>query len=170
MYKYRKFLIEKMEKEISKIKNKVTCETNSYYNFIDDELIGIVECKNESYIIVLNSYRDNVFKIDHDRGSYTISKKFSLKNKLSSKTFNKLLKHGLYETDYSGKNNNDNYFAIHRFICCLRENIKEKEVHHIDSNAKNNNINNLVSLTETEHIKITNKNRKDRTQNEKYIM
>lgn len=50
----------------------------------------------------------------------------------------------------------NNYHSAHRFILSYYQNIKGKDVHHLDGNPLNNAVTNLVALNHNEHSKITN--------------
>ena len=69
----------------------------------------------------------------------------------------------------SGKNNLNNLCTIQRLTCCLRENILNKEVNHLDENPLNNEITNLDPQEPIKHREITNYNRMLRRLSETYI-
>lgn len=166
---YRKFLEEKMKKEIEKIIDSSDEKCNFYYNFVDNELIGVVDSFNHTYLIVLNSHKDTTVKLEQDNFEYKLIRKKTLKSNISKYTYSKLVKRGLYQSEYSGKNSNNGYFGVHRLKACIKENILGKEVDHIDENPYNNDISNLNPLLKEEHNVKTNKNRRKRRLNEKYI-
>ncbi len=159
---YKLFLEEKMNSIINTTKQEMKEPINVYTNFIDDEYFGVIEDSKDVYLIVLNSHKDNVIKLPVLTTDYKRIQKFDLKNTLAPKTFNKLLRNGLYMSEYSGKNNNNGYVCIQRLVACIRGNILGHEVDHIDSNPLNNNVDNLKPLITKEHSKKTTKSREYR--------
>lgn len=159
---YKKFLCEKLEKEINIVKKEINSEINIYSNFLDCELFCVIESQKQTFLIVLNSYKDITFEIEQKISNYKRFTKNKIKDKLHKLSFKKLLKNGLYMSEYSGKNSYDNLCTIQRLVCCLRENCKNKEVNHIDENPLNNHIDNLEALEPKEHSKTTTENRRKR--------
>ena len=148
---YLQFLNEKLQTIINTtIKNNGTPK-NIYHNYIDDELVCVIEYSNQIYMTVLNSHKDGNFELYIENSPYyTLFKKENLKKSVSPVTFKKLLKRGLYYSEYSGKNSNNNHFSLHRLIGCIRENITGKIIHHVDRNGFNNNAENLLAITKEE--------------------
>jgi len=166
---YKIFLINKIGKEINRIQKLSDSPSHFYYNFIDDELFGIVESKKDIWIIILNSKKDTSFKLTHSTTNYKRFYKNDLKNNISPKSFRKLINNGLYMNIESGKNSWNNLCTIQRLTCCLRENILNKEVNHLDENPLNNKITNLDPQDPIKHREITNYNRMIRRLCETYI-
>lgn len=167
---YKKFLLEKLEKEINEIKKQINSEINIYSNFLDCELFCVVESPKQTFLIVLNSYKDITFEIEQKISDYKRFTKNKIKDRLHKLSFRKLLKNGLFMSEYSGKNNFDNWCTIHRLVCCIKGNCSGRQVNHIDENPLNNHVDNLEPLEADEHTKITNENRrKRRKENEIFI-
>ena len=166
---YKKFLLNKLEKEIAKIKELVNDDLNIFFNFLDVELFCVLESPKRTFLIVLNSYKDVTFEIEQKITNYKRFTKNKIKDNLHKLSFKKLLKNGLYMSEYSGKNTFDNYGLVHRLICCIKENCLGKQVNHIDENPLNNHVDNLQPLEVEEHTKVTNENRKRRKQNEIFL-
>ena len=166
---YKKFLMNKLEKEIEKIKELVNDDLNIFFNFLDVELFCVLESPKRTFLIVLNSYKDVTFEIEQKITNYKRFTKNKIKDNLHKLSFKKLLKNGLYMSEYSGKNTFDNYGLVHRLICCIKENCLGKQVNHIDENPLNNHVDNLQPLEVEEHTKVTNENRKRRKQNEIFL-
>lgn len=161
---YKKFLKDKMYKILWSIISNEQIDFRYYYyaNFIDDEYFAVMGDENTAFLVILNSYKDNIYKLKVETTDYARIRKFDLKKQISSKSYRKLINNGLFMSSYSGKNNNDGYFGVHRLMACLRENISDKVVHHIDDNPLNNDINNLEALNPEEHTDKTNSNREKR--------
>ena len=140
-----------MKIEIEKVKSLMIQPINIHSDFIDDEYFTIMEDKNDVYLIILNSYKDGIYKLAVETTDYKRVRKFSLKDVIAPKTWKKLLKRGLYMSLYSGENTNNGYFDIQRLTKCLSENILGLQIDHIDSNSLNNNFNNLKALEVSEH-------------------
>lgn len=159
--KYKKFLEEKMHKILRSLvsKGEVDFRLYHYSNFIDDEYFGVLGDEDKVFLVILNSHKDDVFKLEVETSDYMRIRKFDLKNQISPKSFRKLINNGLFMDSYSGKNNNNGYIGVHRLMACLKENILGKMIHHIDDNPLNNNIDNLQALLPEEHTDKTNKNR-----------
>ena len=166
---YKNFLLNKLEKQITEIKKQINGEINIYSNFLDCELFCVIESPKQTFLMVLNSYKDVTFEIEQKITNYKRFTKNKIKDRLHKLSFRKLLKNGLYMSEYSGKNTFDNYGVVHRLICCIKENCLGKQVNHIDENPLNNNVDNLQPLEVEEHTKVTNENRKRRKENEIFL-
>lgn len=159
---YKQFLTEKLHTIVNSIIQKNGKPKSLYQNYIDDELVCVIEYSNQIYMLVINTHKDGLFQLNIENSpNYTIFKKENLKNNVSPVTFKKLLKRGLYYSDYSGRNSNNNHFSLHRLIGCLRENITGKIIHHIDRNGFNNNAENLLAITKEEHDELHKENKNE---------
>lgn len=159
--KYKKFLEDKMYKILGSLVSKGQVDFRYYYyaDFIDDEYFAVMGDEKVAFLVILNSHKDDVFKLEVETTNYMRIRKFDLKNQISPKSYRKLINNGLFMDLYSGKNNNNGYIGVHRLMACLRENVLGKVVHHIDDDPLNNEINNLQALLPEEHTDKTTQNR-----------
>lgn len=99
----------------------------------------VVDSKKESKIINLDiiKYSDGYIRLKSDNISKNISKKI----------YKKLLDNGLYMLKKDNRTLNT-YLALHRLIACLYGDISNLTIHHIDKDKTNNNIENLVPMSQ----------------------
>ena len=165
---YKKFLINKMTTILLSLKEKLYDEYHYYFNFVEEELFCIVETDKKIFVIILNSDKDAFFELKHFISDYKRFLKNDLKSNLSKKSFKKLVKQGLYMNIESGKNSFNNFCTIQRLVCCIRENILNKEIDHLDENPLNNSIDNLKPQSPIKHREITTQ-RREQKRLEQYI-
>ena len=97
---YKKFLMNKLEKEIEKIKELVNDDLNIFFNFLDVELFCVLESPKRTFLIVLNSYKDVTFEIEQKITNYKRFTKNKIKDNLHKLSFKKLLKNVERSTDF----------------------------------------------------------------------
>lgn len=112
--------------------------------------------KNKKYIYVIeeNIKTAKMFElktfISNDK--YIRFNQDSLKNFLSKKCFDELLKKGLFMTKIPRMYNA--VISLQRLIGCLYSNITDMEMHHINKDKLNNKLDNLVPLEKELNISI----------------
>ena len=67
---YKNFLLNKLEKQITEIKKQINGEINIYSNFLDCELFCVIESPKQTFLMVLNSYKDVTFEIEQKITNY----------------------------------------------------------------------------------------------------
>ena len=157
--KYRKFLREYVDKKYLQQYKNVTVLAE---NFVNNAYIVLFEIQEDfsfhhmpavrRYILVENVSKPilSELKLVPNSDGYITMNKSVLAQILGEKLYKCLAQKGLAMTEETALSLN-NRFCWHRLVACIYYNCIGKEIHHINKDVTDNNINNLVPLKKNEH-------------------
>ena len=157
-YKYKQFLIDRLLKKVEGYSNKYHKPTEILnIDFMGNYFLGLFEVGNDYILSVDNTkkrYADVIMYCKPNNKGYRVNNRNSLKKYCPKTLFKMFLDNGLYASEKAKNSKKNNYFALHRLICCISEDILEREIHHEDEKPESNSKINLKPLTEAEHDKL----------------
>lgn len=158
--KYRQFLREYVDKKYLQHQKNVTVLGE---NFVDNYYVVLFEIQEDSlyhpmpethrFILVENVGSPLIaeLKLVPNSDGYVTMNKANLSNIVGKKLYRKFANRGIAMTTEIGLRLN-NRFCWHRLVACLYYcDCLENEIHHINEDITDNNINNLIPLKKSEH-------------------
>lgn len=157
-YNYKMFLIERLLKKVKGYSNRYRKPAEILNaDFLGNYFLGLFEV-GDDYILSVDNikkrYADVIMHCKPNNKGYRVNNRNALKKTCPKTLFKMFLKNGLYASEKAKNSKKNNFFALHRLICCISEDIFELEVHHDDENPKCNSKINLKPLPEAEHNKL----------------
>lgn len=126
---------------------------------MDSVYIVIIELKNTKkiFVIVENIKQSKIeeLKTFLNPKGYIVFNSNSLKQITGDNVYKKFLKKGLFAT-YNKQRAEQSRTSIQRLVACLYDDVKGFDIHHINKDKENNQINNLVPLDSYTNKKIDN--------------